>query len=203
MMSEMGQTPTDLVPPLLLVAMPQVLDPFFHRSVVLLLHHTDEGSFGLIINRETAVTVAETLQGLKVTWGGNDELPAFFGGPVQPQVGTVLFGTENIDQVSPTLEESGFQIGSNLWMSQNIKDLEQLASSPPERFRLFLGYAGWGADQLVDEITRNDWLTAAVDEEILFCSETAQTWQAGVRLVGIDPASLPSWTEDQGGNAAN
>ena len=202
-MSEMSQTSADLVPPLLLVAMPQVLDPFFRHTVVLLLHHTDEGSFGLIVNRETAISVEDTLQGLDVPWQDTNAVPAFFGGPVQPQLGTVLFGTETHDQLPPTLDETGVQIGANLWISQSIKDLEHLASSPPERFRLFLGYAGWEADQLVDEILRNDWLTTKVNEELLFRSDTAGIWQAGVRLAGIDPASLPRWTDTQGGTVAN
>ncbi len=202
-MSEMSQNSSDLVPPLLLVAMPQILDPFFRHTVVLLLHHTDEGSFGLIVNRETAITVADTLQGLEVSWRGTKEVPAFFGGPVQPQLGTVLFGTESRDHLPATLEETGVQIGTDLWMSQSIKDLEHLADSPPDRFRLFLGYAGWEADQLLSEILRNDWLTTAVDEGLLFRSDTAEIWQAGVRLAGIDPASLPRWTDNQGGNLAN
>jgi putative AlgH/UPF0301 family transcriptional regulator len=78
--------PTDdgLATPVLLVAMPQVLDPFFHRSVVLLLHHDDEGSFGLIVNRTTGITLAEILDGMDIEWQGPRDALAYFGGPVQP-----------------------------------------------------------------------------------------------------------------------
>src|SRR4029453_13892232 len=88
---------SDLSTPVLLMAMPQVLDPFFHRSVVLLLHHEDEGSFGLIVNRPTGIKVSEILQGMDVGWRGREEAVAYFGGPVQPQLGTVLFAPVLVD----------------------------------------------------------------------------------------------------------
>ncbi|HEV2847015.1 MAG TPA: YqgE/AlgH family protein, partial [Thermoanaerobaculia bacterium] len=79
---------SDLTAPILLMAMPQVLDPYFHRSVVLLLHHEAEGSFGFIVNRPTGIKVSEILKGMDIGWQGRDEAVAFFGGPVQPQLGT-------------------------------------------------------------------------------------------------------------------
>ena len=90
-MGAMSVSDSDLTTPVLLMAMPQVLDPFFHRSVVLLLHHEDEGSFGFIVNRPTGIKVGEILKGMDVGWRGREEAVAYFGGPVQPQLGTVLF----------------------------------------------------------------------------------------------------------------
>jgi putative AlgH/UPF0301 family transcriptional regulator len=78
--------------PVLLLAMPQVLDPFFHRSVVLLIRHEDEGSLGFIVNRPTGIKVSEILKGMEVDWHGREDAVAYFGGPVQPNLGTVLFG---------------------------------------------------------------------------------------------------------------
>src|ERR1700689_133937 len=78
--------------PVLLLAMPQVLDPFFHRSVVLLVRHEDEGSLGFIVNRPTGIRVSEILKGMEIGWQGREDTVAFFGGPVQPSLGTVLFG---------------------------------------------------------------------------------------------------------------
>ena len=85
----------DLVAPVLLLAMPQVADPFFHKSVVLLLAHEDEGSFGFIVNRSTELKVKDILRDLEIAWGGAPEVLARFGGPVQPQVGTLLFAPES------------------------------------------------------------------------------------------------------------
>ena len=192
----MSVSGSDLVTPVMLMAMPQVLDPFFHRSVVLLLHHEDEGSFGFIVNRPTGIKVAEILKGMDVGWEGGDEAVAYFGGPVQPQLGTVLF--------SPVLQESGpedtaTEITPGLALTQHIGDLSRLAEAPPDQFRLLLGYAGWGEGQLMEEILRNDWLTAPVSSDLIFAPDPERVWDAALRSVGIDPAALPSWIPG-GGN---
>ena len=104
-MPPMSEASRDLEPPVLLIAMPQVLDPFFHRSVVLLIHNDDEGSFGLITNRATGIKVSEILSGMEITWGGGNEV-AFFGGPVQPQMGTVVFDAEAVADRAETIDET-------------------------------------------------------------------------------------------------
>lgn len=199
-MRRMRDIATELTTPVLLLAMPQVLDPFFHRSVVLLLHHEEEGSFGLILNRPTGIHVREILQGMEVQWEGKAEAVAHFGGPVQPQLGTVLFAPGEDD---PT--EAASEVGSDLSITQHIGDLSKLADRPPEQFRLFLGYAGWGAGQLIEEILRNDWLTAPVRDDLVFANPPEEIWAAALRSIGIDPAALPSWTMpgDDGEDAAN
>jgi len=181
---------SDLSTPVLLMAMPQVLDPFFHRSVVLLLHHENEGSFGFIVNRPTGIKVSEILKGMDVGWCGYDEAVAYFGGPVQPQLGTVLF--------APVLpegdaEDTATEVVPGVALTQHIGDLSRLAEAPPDRFRLLLGYAGWGEGQLMEEILRNDWLTAPVSGDLIFAPDADRVWDAALRSVGIDPAALPSW----------
>ncbi len=200
----MSDADSDLTAPVLLVAMPQVLDPFFHRSVVLLIHHTEEGSFGFIANRPTEIRVSDILQGMEITWQGKDSPLAFFGGPVQPQLGSVLFDLDSstLDS-SPTLEETTTEVYPGLRMTQHVGDLAQLAARPTRLFRLFLGYAGWGQGQLVEEILRNDWLTAPVSEELLFVGDAAEAWAAALESVGVDPGSLPSWTPRGGDSATN
>jgi putative transcriptional regulator len=187
-MISMAQTDFELSPPILLVAMPQVLDPFFHRSVVLLLHHEEEGSFGFIINRATGIKVNEILQGMEVGWQGGTDLVAYFGGPVQPQLGTVLFRPEEVEG------EAATEVIPGLALTQHIGDLAQLAEAPPDQFRLLLGYAGWGAGQLMEEILRNDWLTAPPKTDLIFAPDPDQVWGATLRSVGVDPSLLPSWT---------
>ena len=61
-----------------------------------------------------------------------------------------------------------------------------------------LGYAGWGEEQLVQEILRNDWITAPVSAELIFSKEPSEVWPATLRSVGVDPATLPSWTDSNG-----
>jgi len=199
----MSAIASDLTTPVLLLAMPQVLDPFFHRSVVLLVHHEDEGSFGFIINRPTGIRVSEILKGLDVGWQGRDEAVAYFGGPVQPQLGTVLFspGKEDGATVGEDGEdgeddddEDSTEVIPGVALTQHIGDLSRLAEAPPASFRLFLGYAGWGQGQLIEEILRNDWLTAPVSSDLIFAPDPEQVWSAALRSVGVDPSTLPSWT---------
>ncbi|HEX2645116.1 MAG TPA: YqgE/AlgH family protein [Thermoanaerobaculia bacterium] len=186
----MVATSSDLVPPVLLMAMPQVLDPFFQRSVVLLVHHDDEGSIGFIVNRSTGIKVSEILKGLEVGWQGDEEAVAFFGGPVQPQIGTVIFAPEAL---TGEQREATTDIMPGMSLTQHAGDLSRLAAAPPERFRLILGYSGWGAGQLIEEILRNDWLTAPADSDLIF-TDPEHLWDAALHSVGVDPAALPSWT---------
>lgn len=189
---------SDLDTPVLLVAMPQVLDPFFNMSVVLLIHHREEGSLGFIVNRPTGVPIADILEGLDIPWQGDREQAAHFGGPVQPQLGTVIYRSE-----SPASSPSQQEIVPGIRVTQNIRDLEHLAEKPPSDLRLFLGYAGWGEGQLLQEILRNDWITAPVADELVFAEDPAETWRAALASVGVDPSQLPSWTPDDATAAAN
>ncbi len=192
-MTPMSEESRDLEPPVLLIAMPQVLDPFFHRSVVLLIHNDEEGSFGLITNRATGIKVTEILSGMEISWGGGDDV-AFFGGPVQPQVGTLMFDAAAVADRAESADETSSLVAPGVRLTQNVADLGQLAESPPERMRLYLGYAGWGEGQLVDEILRNDWLAAPVDNELIFTDEPETVWARALDSVGVDPDALPSWT---------
>jgi putative transcriptional regulator len=191
----------DLAAPVLLVAMPQVQDPFFKKSVVLLLAHEDQGSFGFVVNRRTELKVAEILRDLELPWGGAGDALARFGGPVQPQVGTVLFAAAPGALLPPLAAAS--EVVPGITLTQHLTELAALAERPPERFHLLLGYAGWGPGQLVAEILRNDWLTAPVDPELVFADETDAVWAAALRSVGVDPESLPSWTAPDSAEEAN
>jgi putative transcriptional regulator len=209
----MSSAPATLSTPVLLLAMPQVLDPFFHRSVVLLVRHEDEGSLGFIVNRPTGIKVNEILKGMEVDWQGREDVVAYFGGPVQPNLGTVLFGPRSRSPAptAPTAPTAGTEAGGDfrgeatsevlagVSLTQHVGDLARLAESPPERFRLFLGYAGWGAGQLIEEILRNDWLTAPARGDLIFAPDPDRVWSAALESVGVDPATLPSWTPSGNG----
>src|SRR5579864_3326064 len=211
----MSGAPATLSTPVLLLAMPQVLDPFFHRSVVLLVRHEDEGSLGFIVNRPTGIKVNEILKGLEVDWQGREDVVAYFGGPVQPNLGTVLFGPPSrptgpaapAAAAAPAADseagggfhgEATSEVLAGVSLTQHVGDLSRLAESPPERFRLFLGYAGWGAGQLIEEILRNDWLTAPARGDLIFAPDPDRVWAAALESVGVDPATLPSWTPSGG-----
>jgi len=190
----MTNSAPDLQAPVLLLAMPQVLDPFFHHSVVLLLHHTEEGSFGFVVNRPSELRLAEILAAMEIPWHGIEDALAFFGGPVQSQMGTVMFSLSVGERFDLDSLEGLTEVGPGILISQQSDDLGRLAAKPPLCMRLFLGYAGWGAGQLVDEIVRNDWLTAPVTNELLFSDHPENVWEEALRSVGVDPSTLPAWT---------
>ena len=196
----MPQADTSLTAPTLLLAMPQVQDPFFQKSVVFLVHHDEEGSLGFIANRPTEISVTDILEGMEIEWRGGESPPAYFGGPVQPQIGTVLYRVDGAADPAPETadEDATSEVYPGLKISQHVGDLARLADQPAERFRLFLGYAGWGEGQLIDEILRNDWLVAPIQEELIFAADPQTVWEAALKSVGVDPMSLPSWTPGSG-----
>ncbi len=190
-----------LTAPTLLLAMPQVLDPFFHKSIVLLMAHDDDGSLGLVVNRPTDLTVHDVLEDLEMPWSGDPNALVWVGGPVRPQVGTVLFRDRSKAQEVPATaseETTGTEVLPGLKLTQQISELERLAQHPPDGLRLILGYAGWSEGQLLEEVMRNDWLTAPVDLDLVFNMSPAEAWECGLRSVGVDPATLPSWTAPSG-----
>ncbi len=186
---------SELDPPVLLLATPQVLDPFFRQSVVLLLQHSDEGSLGFIINRTTGIRVAEILDGLEIPWKGDAEESAFFGGPVQPHLGTVLFHRSADSPISVD-HETVTELVPGLLMTQHVGSLATLAAEPPGFLRFVLGYSGWGEGQLEEELERNDWLVAPPSDELLFAAAPEAIWSTALAGLGIDPADLGAWAAD-------
>jgi len=99
------------------------------------------------------------------------------------------------------LEPTSTEVAPGLRISQHLNDLSRLAERPAHDFRLLLGYAGWGEGQLVGEILRNDWLTAPLARDLLFADDPSTVWERALQSVGVDPATLPSWSSpaDEGG----
>ena len=192
----------DLATPSLLIAMPQVLDPFFSRSVVLLAAHEEGGeggSLGFVVNRPSQLKVDEVLRELDIEWLGGSEAAAFVGGPVQPEVGTVLLSLDGLNGAEGGVEADGItRIAPGVGATQNILALRTLARRAPDHMRLLLGHAGWGPGQLMQELTRSDWLTAPVEESIVFSPDPKDAWSAALASLGIDPGTLPSWTSSDG-----
>lgn len=170
--------------PVLLVAMPQIVDPFFWHSVVLLIEYTEEGSLGIVVNRPTELKVADVLQELEIPWEGDPDEIVHLGGPVQPQLGSVLYRA--------AADESSAEIVEGLFVSQNIETLRRIATAIPFEAKLVLGYAGWSAGQLDEEIQRHDWLIAPVDVEQVFAPDPENVWERVLRSIGIRPESLPT-----------
>lgn len=172
--------------PALLVAMPQLLDPNFHRTVVLLVHHDAEGSFGVVLNRTTEVTAERLCESIDIAWRGDPDEEICWGGPVQPQTGWVLFG-----DASPTLSTDDVRrVSEGIHFAGSLEVLKRMAADPPSAHRVLLGYAGWGPGQLETELAEGAWLVAPVDDRVVFDVSFDDMWVHVVRSLGIEPATL-------------
>jgi putative transcriptional regulator len=174
----------DSIAPSLLVAMPQLLDPNFRRTVVLLVHHDPEGTFGVVLNRETGIRAPQLCESIEIEWRGDPEAVVYWGGPVQPQTGWVLF-----DRPGEDLEEV-HDVASGVSFAGSLEVLRRMASEPPSRLRVLLGYAGWGPGQLEMELAEGAWLLAPVDPSVIFEVDRDAMWAHVVRSLGIEPATL-------------
>jgi putative transcriptional regulator len=176
------------IAPTLLLAMPQLDDPNFVRTVVLLCQHGEEGALGFIVNRPVNAMASDLLQLDPPTTAGST-LTVWEGGPVSPERGWLLCRGE-----SPS-EGDALAICDGLYMSSSQALLRQiLAGDPrtcePDRSRLLLGYAGWGPRQLDAELAASAWLTIPVDLDLMFDTPAEKLWSASIRTLGIDPASI-------------
>ena len=177
---------SESIAPSLLVAMPQLMDPNFHRTVVLLVHHDEEGSFGVVLNRTTEITAGRLCDSIEIPWRGDPDEEICWGGPVQPQTGWVLFG----DGCTLGDEQDVRDVGPGLHFAGSLEVLRTVAQQPPDGLRLLLGYAGWGPGQLEVELAEGAWLIAPVEGHVVFDVAIDDMWTHVVRSLGVEPATL-------------
>lgn len=173
------------IAPGLLLAMPQMTDPNFYRTVVLMIEHTERGSVGVIVNRPTTTTIAEVMRQVEIGWNGDPEALVFFGGPVEPRSGWLLH-----DPAGPSESEETIQLAPGLAVSTSPDLLSQLAEHPRERMRLLLGYSGWSEGQLERELAGGAWVLAEASAELVFATPHEEMWEAALHQLHIDPTSL-------------
>ena len=172
--------------PGLLLAMPQLSDPNFSRAVVLMIEHSANGSFGLVINHPSPIKASELLDSLEMAWCGEDSAVVWAGGPVSPSTGWVLH--EPVGVAEPG--QGTIAITSSISLSTSPDRLRAIAKQPPANIRLLLGYSGWGAGQLEAEMARGAWLHASADPQIVFGTPPDEIWESAMQSLGINPASL-------------
>jgi len=172
--------------PSLLLSMPQLVDPNFTRTVVLLCKHNEDGALGLVVNRPLLTTGRVTVN-LDPPVSTDRELQVWIGGPVEPQRTWVLVG-EAPDQYEA---QQGMRIADNLYLSTSPDLLRRLlAPEPPEMARLIVGYSGWGPGQLEAELEASAWLMSDVDRDLVFNTASDRMWETAIRRLGADPAAL-------------
>jgi putative transcriptional regulator len=172
--------------PSFLLSMPQLMDPNFSRTVVVLCKHNEDGAFGLVVNRPLVTTGRVTVN-LDPPVSTDRELQVWVGGPVEPQRSWVLVGREP-DQDE---EMRGMRIADDLYLSTSPDLLRRLLDpSPPPLARLIVGYSGWGPGQLERELEASAWLMSDIDRDLIFNTPAEQLWEAAIRRLGADPAAL-------------
>jgi putative transcriptional regulator len=172
----------------LLVAMPQMADPRFARSVVYLCAHSADGAMGLVVNRLIdSLTFQNLLEQIGVEQAiAGDDMPIHFGGPVESSRGFVLHTADYVQDSTLVIEE-------DIALTATIDVLKAIARGEgPQRRVLALGYAGWGAGQLDAEIQANGWLLVPADVELVFGVDNDTKWERAIAKIGIDLTLLSS-----------
>ncbi|HJW72103.1 MAG TPA: YqgE/AlgH family protein [Geothrix sp.] len=159
--------------PCLLVASPSLLDPNFLHSVVLVVEHDEEGALGIILNRALPLTLSQVSSDGGMAYQGSEEATAWRGGPVDPQRGILL-----VQGGLP--EEEDTVVDLTHFVSHRKDLLESLLADPLARYRLFLGYAGWGADQLDQELAMGAWTRRPIVSEWLMHPDPMGLWQVAL-----------------------
>ena len=171
----------------LLVAMPQMLDQRFARSVIYLCAHSEgAGAMGLVINKLfDSLTMGELLAQLDISPSRIvNSRPIHFGGPVEAGRGFVL-------HTSDYNEEATLVVDGNIAVTATLEILREIAKGQGPRHSLFaLGYAGWAPGQLDAEIQANGWLSVAADDDIVFDPDHDGKWRRALAKLGIDLSML-------------
>lgn len=172
-----------------LIAMPNLGDPNFQRTVTYICEHTSEGAMGIVVNRPLEMNLSEVFEqmGIKEARKYSD-IAVHMGGPVQNNRGFVLH--------APLGDwESTLPVTDTIGVSTSRDVLLAIAEEKgPKDYLLALGYAGWGAGQLEQEMAQNAWLCGPASTDILFHTPPPARWAAAVRLLGIDVTRLSGET---------
>ena len=166
----------------MLIAAPQMGDPNFDRTVVLICQHDENGAVGLVINREGPATVGDVLEKLEIGHATPYTGPTWLGGPVRPGTGFVVWP----GQVDP---DEGWNVGDGIAVSPSAERLSQLAESGAP-FALCLGYAGWSPGQLDAEVQSGAWLFIDAVKAIVFEHPIEARYEAALARLGLTAATV-------------
>ncbi|MCH8197730.1 MAG: YqgE/AlgH family protein [Proteobacteria bacterium] len=170
----------------LLIAMPQMNDPRFERTVIYICAHTADGAMGLVVNREIeALTFPDLLNQLSIDAEVvDDKIQVLFGGPVETGRGFVLHSSDYVQNTTMLVDK---RVG----LTATMEVLKDIASgNGPKLNILALGYAGWGPGQLDAEIHANGWLSVPADDGLLFDQDLDNKWERALAKIGVDFSML-------------
>ena len=160
-----------------LVAAPSLRDPNFRQTVVLLCEHGSQGALGVVVNRPTAIHLAEALPQVPVLEGQHHVL--FTGGPVQPNHVLILLRAGQVP-------DNTHHVFDGVYMGGDVAALEKILAVPaePAAFRAYVGYSGWAPGQLENEMKTGSWITLPADPTIVFEKDPSVIWADIMRSLG-------------------
>ncbi len=164
-------------PGTLLIAEPFLKDPNFSRTVIFICDHQHEGSFGFVLNRSFGYTLNELMNN-----ADDLKIPVFYGGPVQ-------LDTIHFLHRYPAEIEGGFEVFKGIYWGGNFEttiDLLRKGKIDPSGIRFFIGYSGWSAGQLEEELGQRSWLLSEASRRLVFHNNTAEIWKDAVKSLGGD-----------------
>jgi putative transcriptional regulator len=164
----------------LLIASAQIQDPRFYHTVILLVRHTRDGAFGIIVNHPLSEeTIAKLLAaGGEDAAGVEGSIRVFAGGPVQPELGFLVHSADYLRQETMTVDGKVAITASK----DALRDIGE--HKGPQKFLFALGYAGWGPGQLDGEMMRNDWFTMPEDPALVFDADSGTLWDRALARHG-------------------
>ena len=173
----------------LLIASPSIGDPRFDRTVILMCDHSEDHAMGIVLNKPVeGLRLPSLLEQLGIE--GEVSAPdraVLVGGPVERDRGFVLHSTDFAS------DDSTLPISDTIGLTATKDALEAIASpKPPRRSLLALGYSGWGAGQLEEELAHNAWFVADLDEDLIFAESAETKWERALDLLGVDLERLSS-----------
>ncbi len=169
--------------PVFLVSMPQMMDPNFSKTVVLLAEWGAHGAFGLVINRRMS-TPAKKMVTSDEPITIHPALHLFTGGPVEPTRAWILTANRDLDR-------DALEVFSGVYLSASASLVRAtLERAPDPNVRMVVGYAGWGAGQLDVELAESAWLVAPVQPDLIFNTPLESMWETVIRRLGAEPSML-------------
>ena len=175
-----------------LIAMPGMASGTFAGTVVYLCEHSEKGALGLVINKPIDITLKSLFEKVELSLDRDDlaELPVYFGGPVQTERGFVLHEPQSGEN-GDSPYNSSLRIAGGLEMTTSKDVLEALShGAGPKKVLVTLGYSGWGAGQLEEEMSRNGWINVGAERGIIFDTPVEQRYEKALSLLGIDARML-------------
>ncbi|WP_299197387.1 YqgE/AlgH family protein [uncultured Amphritea sp.] len=170
-----------------LISMPHMDDPNFAQAVIYICEHNASGAMGIIINRPLEIDLNELLQHLDFSYHGDQIAPVYAGGPVQDDRGFILHCRTANEW------DSCYHITGELTLTTSMDILQAISENRgPEQFLVALGYAGWGAGQLEQELSENVWLSCLANLDIMFRTPAEERLQAAATTLGVNLDLLTS-----------